>query len=202
MKSLLLLSGGFDSPVAGHLLKQKGVEPVAVFFSMEPFTDQKAEEKAFELSKKIGCSKFLTVKNGMQHKEIIEKTNNRFYYILTRRLMFRVGEKLAEKYNCDFLSTGDNLGQVGSQTLSNMGVIDNAVDIMVVRPLLCNDKVETITLAREIGTYEISKGPEVCCVLAPKNPATVSTVEKIEDQESKLDVDKMVSEALELVEEL
>ncbi len=199
MKAILLLSGGFDSPVAGYLLNKKNIELIALFFSLEPFTDEQAEEKANKLSEKIGCTKFLVVKNGLQHKEIIEKCNNRYYYVLTRRLMYRIAEKLAEKYACDFIATGENLGQVGSQTLANMNVIDNAVKIKVIRPLLCNDKVETINLAREIGTYEISKGPEVCCVLAPKNPVTGTTVKRIEKEEENLDIPKMVNEALEMV---
>ena len=195
-KGLLLLSGGIDSPVAGYLMKRKGTELLAIHFSLEPFTDNAPEKKTRILAKKIGCKKLFVIKHGNQHAEIVDKCTHRFYYVLTRRLMFRIAEKIAETERCDFLITGENLGQVGSQTLENMHVIDQAIGMEVARPILCNDKNETIALAREIGTYDISKGPEVCSMLGPKHPATRSTLEKIEMLEKNLDIQKMVEEAV------
>src|SRR3989338_1152839 len=101
--------------------------------------------------------------------------------------MWRIAENIAKKENAQYLITGENLAQVASQTLSNMQTTQSAVQISILRPLLCNDKVETIAMAREIDTYEISKGPEVCCLLGPKNPATSSSKEIIEKEEENTD---------------
>ena len=197
MKGLLLLSGGIDSPVAGHLMKKKGVELLAVHFSLEPFTDNSPEIKSIELAKKIGIKKLYVIKQGDAHSEIVEKCEHKYYYILGRRLMWRIAEKIAEKEKCDFLVTGENLGQVGSQTLDNMAVTDNAVKMKILRPILCNDKSETIDIAKQIGTYELSSGPEMCCVLGPRHPATKSTVGIIEEQEKKLDIKRLINQGSE-----
>lgn len=197
MKGLLLLSGGIDSPVAGMLAKEKGIELVAIHFSLEPFTDNTAEKKSIELAKLIGIKKLYVVKHGDIHAEIVKNINHRYYYIVTRRLMWRVAEKIAENEKCDFLITGENLGQVGSQTLDNLTVIDNAVKIKILRPILCNDKNDTVEMAKKLGTYENSCGPEMCSVLGPKHPATGSTVGIIENEERKLDLQKLLNDSLE-----
>ena len=197
MKGLLLLSGGIDSPVAGYLMKNKNVELIAVHFSLEPFTDNTPEKKSMELARKIGIKKLYVVKQGDAHSEIVEKCEHRYYYVIGRRLMWRIAEKIAEKEKCDFLVTGENLGQVGSQTLDNMAVTDNAVKIKILRPLLCNDKSETINIAKQIGTFELSSGPEMCCVLGPKHPATKSTIEIIKKQEEKLDIKRLINQSME-----
>ncbi|MBW3023223.1 7-cyano-7-deazaguanine synthase, partial [Candidatus Woesearchaeota archaeon] len=144
MKALLLLSGGIDSPVAAYIMKEKGVEIIALHFSLEPFTDDLPERKSKQLCKKLGIKKMYVVKQGDIHAEIVDKCEHRYYYVISRRLMWRVAEKIAEKENCDFLITGENLGQVGSQTLDNMGVVDNAVKMKILRPLLTYDKNEII----------------------------------------------------------
>ncbi len=200
MKGILLLSGGIDSPVAGKLATDKGVEIVAVHFSLEPFTGRSAEEKAIKIAKAIGIRNVYVVQHGQIHADVVKKTNHKYYYIITRRLMWRVAEKIAEKENCDFLITGENLGQVGSQTLDNLTVIDNAVKIKILRPLLCNDKNEIIKLAKEFGTYDLSTGPEMCTVLGPKHPATKSTEELIKKEEEKLDLQKLLKQSLESIE--
>jgi thiamine biosynthesis protein ThiI len=111
--------------------------------------------------------------------------------------MWRVAEKIAENEKCDFLVTGENLGQVGSQTLSNLTVIDKSVKMKILRPVLCNDKNETIAMAKKFGTYELSSGPEMCSVLGPKHPATSSTAEVIENEEKKLDLQKLLKQSME-----
>lgn len=203
-KALLLLSGGFDSPVAGYLMKKQGLEIIALHFSLEPFTDNSAEIKSKKLAKHIGIKKFITITNGAQQAELTKKCDHRFYYILQRRLYLRIAEKIAKtnpnnifgKQGCTYLITGDNIGQVGSQTLKNMEVITRAVNIPILRPILTNDKNETIDFAKKIGTYDLSVGPEMCSVLGPKHPATTSTLEKVENEESKIDINQLIEESL------
>jgi len=197
MKAALLLSGGIDSPVAGMIAKGKGIGLVAVHFSLEPFTDNTPEIKSAKLAEKIGIKKLYVVRHGEVHAEIVKKCNHRYYYIITRRLMWRVAEMIAKREKCDFLITGENLGQVGSQTLYNMAVIDDAVKMKILRPILCNDKNETIEIAKEFGTYELSSGPEMCSVLGPRHPATKSTVELIENEEKKVDMQKLLKQSME-----
>ena len=195
MKALALLSGGFDSPVAIYLMK-KQLEIDALHFSLEPFTNNTPEKKSIELAKKLGARNLYVINNSKEHEEIVNKCDHKYYYIISRRLMYNVAEKLAKRLNCNFLLDGCNLGQVSSQTLSNLSVISQAVDFPILRPLLCYDKDQIIKLARKIGTYEISKGPEMCNVLGPKHPATRSNLEIIEKEESKLDIKKMIENSL------
>ena len=200
MRGLLLLSGGIDSPVAGKLVIDQGMEIVAVHFSNQPFVDDKTEKKSAELARKIGVKKFYVVSHGPQQAEIHKHCNPRYYYVLTRRIMFRTAEKLAQREGCQYIVTGENLGQVGSQTLTNMTVISKAVNMQILRPILCNDKNETIKLAEQFGTYELSKGPEICCTLGPKHPVTKAKLEIVEGEERKVEVEKLVEEALEKAE--
>lgn len=188
MKGLLLISGGFDSPVAGYLMQQKEVEVLAIHFSYEPFTDNNPELKSKAAVEKLNFKKLIVVNISKEIQEIASKCNHRLYYVLTKRLMLRKAEEIAKKENCDFLITGEALGQVGSQTLKNMESITNAVKILVIRPVLTYDKEEILKIAREIDTYELSKGPEVCDCLGPKHPATKSNLEEVRSEESKLQI--------------
>lgn len=200
-KGLLLLSGGIDSPVAAYLMQKKDVHVDAIHFSLEPFTDDSAEVKSLNCAKQLQIQKVYVVRHGHQHAEITKLCKHKFYYIISRRLMLRIAEQFAQKNGYDFLITGDNLGQVGSQTLKNMSVISQAITIPILRPLLCNDKVDTMKIAREIGTLELSTGPEMCSVLGPKNPATSSTVKHIEYEETHLNIPQLVQDGLHLIEE-
>jgi len=110
--------------------------------------------------------------------------------------MFRIAEKIAQKEGYNYLVTGENLGQVASQTLDNLTACNKAVKINIFRPVLCNDKVETINLAKKIGTYDVSTEPTEKCPFLPKYPATRASVEEIEQEEQNLDTDKMVKEAV------
>ncbi len=195
-KALLLLSGGIDSPVAGYLMQKKGLEIIAIHFSSEPFTDNTPENKSIEAAKKIGIKQLFTIKIGNQLSELTKKCTHKFYYVLQRRLMWRIAEIIAKKEDCKFLVTGENLAQVSSQTLSNIKATDNSVKLAILRPILTFDKQETVDLAKKIGTYEISKGPEFCCVLGPKSPATKTTIKTIEKEEEKIDLKDMIKEAI------
>lgn len=195
-KALLLLSGGIDSPVAGYLMQKQGLEVIAVHFSLEPFTDNAPEIKSKRLAKKIDINKFITVTIGNEEAIIRKNCKDRFFYVLTRRLMLRIAEIIAKEEGCEYLITGDSLGQVGSQTLENMTVISQAINMVILRPLLTNTKNETIAIARNINTYQDSIGPEMCSVLGPKHPATKSRLEIIEHEETKFKVNDLIGSAL------
>ncbi len=186
MKALLLLSGGYDSPVAGHIMQKKGLEIVAVHFSYEPFTDNSPEIKSRKISEILKFNKFISINISKECEEIAAKCKRELYFILAKRLMLKKATEVAESENCSFLITGESLGQVGSQTLTNLRSITEAIKIPVLRPLLAYDKEQIIKIAREIGTYETSSGPEVCDVLGPKHPATRSKIEEVLKEEIKL----------------
>lgn len=196
MKALLLLSGGIDSPVAGYLIQKEGNEVIALHFYNQHLSDINTVEKCQKICSLLGIKKLFLIPFDEEQTEIANKCRHRLYFVLQRRLMLRIAERIAEKENCDFLVTGENLGQVASQTLSNMINITKAVKIPVLRPILCHDKNETIKIAKAIGTYQISKGPEICCLLGPKHPVTRSKVEIIEEEEKKLDINFLIKESL------
>ena len=184
MKGLLLISGGFDSAVAGYLMQQKKVEVIAIHFSYTPFTDNAPEEKSKKCAEILGLRKFIVKNIGKEIQEISKKCKHKYYFILTKRLMMKIAEQEAKKEECDFLITGENLSQVSSQTLQNLNAITKSVKIKILRPLLTYDKVEILEIAKKIGTYDACIGPEVCDVLGPKHPATTSKLEEIEKEES------------------
>ena len=195
-KALLLLSGGIDSPVAGHLMTQRGLEVLAVHFSLEPITDDAAAVKSRRLAEKLGLSKLIVVTVGRPFAEIADTCDRKLYFVLSKRLMVRIAEALAEREGCRFLLTGESLGQVSSQTLTNLRAIDAASLRVVLRPLIGFDKDETVRVAKSIGTYAISEGPEICDLLGPAHPATHASLERVLAEEAKLDLDRLVRDAL------
>ncbi len=181
-KALLLLSGGIDSPVAGWLLG-KSMEVLAVHFSFEPLTGNEPEVKSRALTGKLRFTKLFVVNIAKELKEIAEKCERKYYFILLKRLMYRKAADIARKEGCDYLATGESLGQVSSQTLENLRAIDQAAPLHVLRPLIAMDKQDIIRIAEEIGTFETSKGKECCDVLGPEKPSTKASLEKILEQE-------------------
>lgn len=186
LRAVLLLSGGIDSPVAGWLMKQHGLDIIPIHFANYPFTEKEPEEKARKVAQLLGFSDLMVKDLGKEFARIAKLCNHRYYFVLSKRLMLREAEKTANKLGCKFIITGENLGQVSSQTLKNLTVIDKAVSMPVLRPLLTFEKQEIIDLAKKIGTYEISSGKEHCDALGPKHPATGVSEEKIIEEESKL----------------
>jgi len=200
-KAILLLSGGFDSVVAGYLMKEK-LDIIAVHFHQVPLTDEKELDKVKELVKKLGVKKVYLVPFANVLKELVNKCQHKNYFILQKIAMFQAAEMVAEKEGAKFLITGENLAQVSSQTLSNLEVISSQLSLEILRPLLTYDKQEIIEIAKEIETYEISKGPEICCLLGPKHPATRSKQENIELELKKLDLKTLQEESLNKAEVL
>jgi len=195
-KALLLLSGGIDSPVAGALIARQGLEVLAVHFSLEPITDDAAAVKSRKLAERLRLSKLFVVTVGAAFAEIAKACDLRLYFVLSKRLMVRIAEAIARREGCAYLLTGESLGQVSSQTLPNLRAIDAASSIVVLRPLIGFDKDETVRIAREIGTFEISEGPEICDLLGPAHPATRASMEQVLAEEARIDIDRLVRDAL------
>jgi thiamine biosynthesis protein ThiI len=196
-KGVLLLSGGFDSPVAGHLMVGQGLDVVAVHFSLEPITDDAAAVKARTLCRILRLPVLYVVRVGDAFAEIAHIADRRFYFVLTKRLMVRLADAVADWEGAQVLVTGDNLGQVSSQTLASLRAIDAVARHPIVRPLIGFDKQEIMERARAIGTYDVSKGPEICDLLGPPRPATHSRIEQILVEEAKLDVAALAARCLE-----
>src|SRR5438034_4412763 len=141
-KGVLLLSGGFDSPVAGHLMARQGLALVAAHFSLEPITDDTAEGKARALCGIIGVPTLYVVRVGEAFAEVAHTANRRFYFVLTKRLMMRLADAIGDREGAEVLVTGENLGQVSSQTLASLRAIDAIARRPVLRPLIGFDKQE------------------------------------------------------------
>src|SRR5881275_903622 len=200
-KGILLLSGGFDSPVAGHLMSRQGLELVAAHFSLEPITDDAAAVKARTLCDILGLGSLYVVRVGETFAEVAHAANRRFYFVLTKRLMVRLADAIGDREEAEVLVTGENLGQVSSQTLASLRAIDAIARRPVLRPLIGFDKQEIVDRAKEIGTYEVSKGPEICDLLGPSRPSTHARLDQILGEEAKLDLDRLVAMCLHGVEE-
>ncbi len=195
-RAVLLLSGGFDSPVAGHLMARQGFDVVAAHFSLEPITDDGSTIKSRRLVEILGFPTLYVVQVGEAFAEVAHDCHRRFYFVLTKRLMVRLADAIADREAADVLLTGENLGQVSSQTLTNLQAIDAAARHPVLRPLIGMDKQEIMDRAKRIGTYEVSVGPEICDLLGPLRPATAARIEQILEEETKLDIPRLVESCL------
>jgi thiamine biosynthesis protein ThiI len=200
-KGTLLLSGGIDSPVAGHLIAKQGTEVIALHCSLEPFTDRSPEAKSLKLAASLGFSALYVARLGDALAEIARRARRRYYFVLSKRLMFRVAEALALREGAGSLITGESLGQVSSQTLWNLRAIEAAVELPVLRPLIGWDKVDIIREAERIGSYPVSVGPEVCDVLGPAHPTTRAKLEVVEAEEARLHYDALLEGSLATLEE-
>lgn len=203
---LALLSGGIDSPVAAHQILKRGASVDFIHFHSHPFTSKASIEKVKELAGILNqyamkARLFLAPFAEIQ-KEIVQKTEPRLRIVLYRRMMLRLAEAVAKKENALALVTGDSLGQVASQTLENMTVIQQAVTIPILRPLVGFDKEEIITLARKIGTYETSILPhdDCCTVFLPKHPTTRARLDEVLEAEKTMDIPKTIAKTIKQVE--
>ncbi|WP_347490182.1 tRNA uracil 4-sulfurtransferase ThiI [Desulfoscipio sp. XC116] len=202
-KALLLLSGGIDSPVAGYMAMKRGIEIEAVHFYSFPFTGEKSLEKVRNLCRVL--TDYTTrVKMHIVHftdiqKEIQKSCPEELRVTIMRRMMFRLAARIADNQGALALITGESVGQVASQTLESMRVINQVIDIPVLRPLVGMDKLEIIHRAQAIGTYETSVLPyEDCCTLfLPKHPATRPRLEQALDAEQALDLEGLLTGSLE-----
>lgn len=201
-KGMLMLSGGIDSPVAGYLAMKRGIVIDAVYFEAIPHTSLEAREKVITLCRKLSSYTNhinLHIVNFTPIQEEIYKNCREDYCItIMRRMMYRIMEKLATKYNGLAIINGESVGQVASQTLTSMSVINSVTNMPVIRPLACLDKLEIMDIARKIDTYETSILPyEDCCtVFVPKHPAINPKIETAVKEENKFDYEKLIDEAV------
>lgn len=191
-KAILLLSDGIDSPVAAYLMKDK-VSIIALNFVNGPGQDSK---KIRQLAKAAEITKIYSINSITSQEEFAEKCNRRFQCILCKRIMYRIAEEIAKKEKACFILTGENLSQVASQTLDNMAVLTEAIKIPIIRPLLCMDKREIISIARKAGTYDISIKEQHRCPFVPEKPLTRAAIEKVLEEEKKVNIKKRVKDSL------
>ena len=189
-KGLLMLSGGIDSPVAGYLAIKRGVKIEAIYFESPPHTSESAKDKVIKLARllaKYNTTVKLHVINFTRIQETILKNIPHEYLItIMRRMMYRISAIIAHNSKCNILINGESIGQVASQTLTSMRVINEVVKMPVIRPVACFDKLEIIDLAKKIGTYDISTLPyEDCCtIFVPEHPViNPSSIKAIEYEE-------------------
>lgn len=201
-KVVAMLSGGIDSPVASYYAMKRGAHVAFLHFHSVPYTSRASIEKVREvvemLKKFQSRAKIFFTEFAPIQKEIMLKTEPRFRVILYRRFMFRIAEAIARKENAHAIVTGESLGQVASQTLENMEVIEEVTKIPILRPLVGFDKQEIIDRALDIGTYEISIQPDqdCCSLFVPKRPATRARLKDVVKTEEVLDVNVLVNAAV------
>lgn len=201
-RGLLMLSGGIDSPVAGYLAMKRGIPISAVYFEAIPHTSLEARNKVIELTKKLAqyTDKIqLHIINFTPIQEEIYKNCHPNYCItIMRRMMYRIMEKMTTKYKAYAIINGESIGQVASQTLTSMAVINQVTCMPVIRPLACFDKLEIMDIAKKIDTYEISILPfEDCCtVFVPKHPVINPDLEQALKEEEKFDFEPMITAAV------
>lgn len=205
-RALLLLSGGIDSPVAGYMIAKRGVQIDAIYFHTYPFTSERANEKVKHLAELLeeycGKIKLYSINILEIHKAIKEHCREDETTILARRFMMRIAERVALENNIDMLITGESLGQVASQTMKSMAVIENSIDMPILKPVIGLDKTEIMEIARNIGTYETSILPydDCCSVFAPKHPLIKPKLHVIENAETNLDVEDLIEKTLSTLE--
>lgn len=205
-KGLLMLSGGIDSPVAGYLALKRGIKVNCVYFEAIPHTSMQAREKVIYLVKKL-CKYTNNINLHIVNftpiqEEIYKKCDSDYVITIMRRMMYRIMEKLVYKYKAKAIINGESIGQVASQTLVSMNVINSVTSIPVIRPVACLDKLEIIDIAKKINTYDISILPyEDCCtVFVPKHPVINPNKDRCIEMEKEFDYEQMIYDAVKNIE--
>lgn len=206
--SLLMLSGGLDSPVAAYLMMKRGVAVEGLHFDSPPYTTPRSRQKVFDLAEKLAHympkEKFVVhiVPFTALQKAIFKSVPASYGMTVMRRMMYRISEKVAMQRGCALLSNGESLGQVASQTPQSMLAINDVTCMPVIRPVACMDKLEIIDLARKIDTYDISIRPyEDCCtVFLPKSPVINPTLERCEQSEERFEWAELLDACVENIE--
>ena len=205
-RAVSMLSGGIDSPVSTYMTAKRGVHIIPVHFFSFPYTSELAKEKVISLAKLLApwCGKMTLeiVPFTQIQEEIRDKCPEEYFTIIMRRFMTRISEKIALSNGCSAIITGESLGQVASQTMEAMAVTQQCVSLPVLRPLVCLDKSEIISIARKIDTFDTSILPyEDCCtVFTPRHPRTKPRLQDVIKAESALDIDTLVDTAFKNIE--
>ena len=205
-RAMSLLSGGIYSPVASWMVAKRGMELECIHFHSYPFTSEKSQEKVRDLAQILAkyCGRVRLHKVNMLEiqKAIGLNCKDEEMTIISRRFMMRIAERVAESRHCDALVTGESIGQVASQTIQGLTCTNASVKMPVFRPLIAMDKTEIIEVAQKIGTFETSILPEedCCTVFSPKKPVTKPKLDRIEKSENKLDVEKLIQDAIDNIE--
>ena len=206
--AVTLLSGGIDSPVSTYMIAKRGVHLIPVHFFSFPYTSQQAKDKVIELGRLLTeyCGKMTMEVVPFTHiqEEIRDKCPEEYFTLIMRRFMMRIAEQIAQRSNAKAIVTGENLGQVASQTMEAMASTQAVMTLPILQPLIGMDKEEIVERARQIGTFETSILPyEDCCtVFTPRHPRTRPKISEVERAESKLDIDALVAEAVEGIERI
>ena len=197
-KGLLMLSGGIDSPVAGYLALKRGVRIEGLYFESPPHTSEAAKNKviklAQELSKYSGYVKLHVVNFTVIQETILKNCPHEYLITIMRRMMYRISERIAKNANAKVIVNGESIGQVASQTLTSMSVINETIKMPVIRPVACLDKIEIIEIAKKIGTYETSILPfEDCCtIFVPDHPVINPVSSLAQEYESSFDYEELI----------
>jgi thiamine biosynthesis protein ThiI len=204
--TMLMLSGGIDSPVAGYLMAKRGVEVNCVYYHSHPYTSERAKDKVKDLAKILAeytekINLYIVPFTEIQ-MDIIDKCREDELTIIMRRFMMRIACKLADIYGIDSVSTGESIGQVASQTMDGLIVSDACSDRPAFRPLIAMDKTDIMDIARKIETFETSILPyEDCCtIFVPKHPKTNPKLDKIKKGEEKLNIEELIERSIENTE--
>jgi len=202
MKFVSLVSSGIDSPVATFLLSKKAREVILVHADNRPFTDDREIENFIKLAKYLKklCSskiKAYIVPHGNSLLKYKEDGSLRFTCVFCKRMMLRYAERIAENEGAGAIIMGDSLGQVASQTLQNIRVVEQAVRIPVLRPLIGLDKEDVVRIAKDIGTYDLSIVKSAGCTAVPSKPATKALLNQVLEEEKRINVDELVRETVE-----
>ena len=201
-KGLLMLSGGIDSPVAGYLALKRGVDLECLYFESPPHTSLLAKEKVIKLasilneySKNI---KIHIIPFTKLQEEIYKNIDDTYMITILRRMMYRIAFKVAKKRNCKVIINGESIGQVASQTLTSMNVINSVTNYPIIRPVACLDKLEIINIAKKIGTYETSILPYVdcCTIFVPRHPVINPNINKAVSFEQLIDYETLINECI------
>ncbi len=200
MKGVTLVSGGIDSPVSTHLLADKA-ELVPLYFTNYPFSGEDTKDRAIASVKKLqglhdNIPDLVILPHGQNLEAFASKCERRMTCVLCKRMMVRVASAYAKSVGASFLVMGDSLGQVASQTLTNLAVVEQAASLPVVRPLIGLDKEEIIRIAREIGTFGVSTSSAMCCSIVPDKPSTAAVLEAVLEEEKKVDIAALVAQTL------
>lgn len=201
-KGLLMLSGGIDSPVAGYLAIKRGVKLECIYYESPPHTSIEAKNKVIELARKLSLYnneiKLHIIKFTDIQTAIYQNCPHEYLITIMRRMMYRIAERISRMNNCKIIVNGESIGQVASQTLASMNVINETVKIPVIRPVACFDKLEIIDIAKKIDTYETSILPfEDCCtIFVPEHPVINPTFEEAREYESAIPYEDLIYEAI------